>query len=154
MTEVGVISDTHGFVRAEALAALAGVGRILHAGDVGSSSVLEALERVAPVTAVRGNVDEGLWAEALPETAVAQVEQVRIYILHRLVDLDFEPSRRGIGVVVSGHTHEAWVEERDGVLYLNPGSAGPRRFSLPLSVARLVIDGDAARARIVSLETA
>lgn len=154
MTELGVISDTHGLLRPAALAALAGAGRILHAGDAGSPAVLEALERIAPVTAVRGNVDEGLWAEALPETAVAQVEQVRIYMLHRLADLDFEPSQRGIGVVISGHTHEARIEERNGVLYLNPGSAGPQRFSLPLSVARLVIDGHAARARIVSLDTA
>jgi putative phosphoesterase len=148
---LGVIADTHGLVRPEALAALAGVERIVHAGDIGHRQVLEALERVAPVTAVRGNNDRGGWAAGIPETEVVDVGGVSLYLLHDLHALDLEPRAAGFAAVISGHSHQPRVEERDGVLYLNPGSAGPRRFRLPISVATLTIDQARVRARLVTL---
>jgi hypothetical protein len=134
---VGLISDTHGLLRPEALAALSGCGLVVHAGDVGSPEILPRLAEIAPVTAVRGNVDTAAWASGLPETAVANAGGARIYVLHRLAGLALDPAASGFAIVVSGHSHRPGRLERDGVLYLNPGSAGPRRFKLPVTVARL-----------------
>jgi hypothetical protein len=131
---VGVISDTHGLVRPEAIAALAGVEHILHAGDVGGDAVLEHLRAIAPVTAVRGNNDKG---SPLPETAMIELGGRTVYVLHELRTLDCDPRSARIDVVISGHSHKPVHETRDGVLYLNPGSAGPRRFKLPIALARL-----------------
>lgn len=148
---VGVISDTHGLVRPEAVAALAGCELIIHAGDVGGPEVLAELGRVAPVVAVRGNNDRGAWAEALAEYEAVEVNQTFVYVLHDLKELDIVPAAAGFRVVVSGHSHKPFAEERRGVLYLNPGSAGPRRFKLPVTVARLNLDGDDASAEIIHL---
>jgi putative phosphoesterase len=137
---VGLISDTHGLLRPEALAALRGSDYIVHAGDIGDPAVLEALARIAPVTAVRGNNDHGAWAERLPETEVLQAGETLIYVIHNIAELDLDPAAAGLHVVVAGHSHQPREERRDGVLYVNPGSAGPRRFKLPIAVARLVID--------------
>ena len=150
---IGVISDTHGLLRPEALEALKGVDLILHAGDIGNSQVLEALESIAPVFAVRGNNDIGEWAVELPEWQVVEVGPVNIYMLHDVKGLNLNPAAKGFGVVVSGHSHKPSVEERKGVLYVNPGSAGPRRFSLPVSVARLRINGQSVIAELVELST-
>ncbi|HEX8335516.1 MAG TPA: metallophosphoesterase family protein [Pyrinomonadaceae bacterium] len=148
---VGVISDTHGLVRPEALEALAGSGLIIHAGDVGGAGVLEELGRVAPVVAVRGNNDRGAWAEALAEYEALEVNGTFLYVLHDLKELEIAPAAAGFRVVVSGHSHKPLAEERRGVLYLNPGSAGPRRFKLPVTVARLNVSGADARAEIIDL---
>jgi len=150
---LGVISDTHGLVRPEALAALAGVERIVHAGDIGDREVLDALGRVAPVTAVRGNNDRGRWAADIPETEVVEVGGVSLYLLHDLHELDLEPRAAGFAAVISGHSHQPRIEERDGVLYLNPGSAGPRRFKLPISLARLTIAKRRVNAQLVTLQS-
>lgn len=136
-TRIGLISDTHGLLRPQALEALRGSELILHAGDVGKREVLTALGKLAPVIAVRGNVDTSDWARVLPETAVAEAGEVCCYVLHDVHALDLNPAAAGFGVVVSGHSHRPGKFERDGVLYINPGSAGPRRFQLPVSVARL-----------------
>ena len=148
MTRIGLISDTHGLLRPEAVAALRGSDRILHAGDIGKPEVLAALEALAPVTAVRGNNDRGPWAAAIAEHAEVTVEGVSIYLVHELAML---AKTHGSRVVVSGHSHKPVVTERDGVLFVNPGSAGPRRFRLPIAVAELVIDGSSAHARIIEL---
>jgi len=148
-----VISDTHGLVRPEALAALAGVERIVHAGDIGDQAVLDTLARVAPVTAVRGNNDRGRWAAEIPETEVVEVGGVSLYLLHDLHELDLEPRAAGFAAVISGHSHQPRVEEKDGVLYLNPGSAGPRRFKLPISLARLRIARGRVNAELVTLQS-
>jgi uncharacterized protein len=148
---IGVISDTHGLLRAEAVKALRGVDVILHAGDVGSAEVLETLKGIAPVIAVRGNNDKGPWAEALPHWEVAVVGTVYIYMIHDLKEIDLSPAAAGFRVVVSGHSHKPSVEERKGVLYVNPGSAGPRRFTLPISIARLQISGEAVSAEVVEI---
>ncbi|HEX8719499.1 MAG TPA: metallophosphoesterase family protein [Pyrinomonadaceae bacterium] len=148
---VGVISDTHGLVRPEALAALAGSELIIHAGDVGGPEVLEELARVAPVLAVRGNNDRGDWAERLPEYEAVEVNKTFVYVLHDLKELDIAPAAAGFRVVVSGHSHKPLIEERRGVLYLNPGSAGPRRFKLPVTVARMKVNGAGASAEIINL---
>jgi putative phosphoesterase len=148
---VGVISDTHGLVRPEALEALAGSELIIHAGDVGGPEVLETLARVAPVVAVRGNNDRGVWADALPEYEAVKVGGAFVYVLHDLKELDIAPAAAGFSVVVSGHSHKPLAEERRGVLYLNPGSAGPRRFKLPVTLARLRLNGTDASAEIINL---
>ena len=148
---IGVISDTHGLVRAEAIDALRGAEMILHAGDVGNSEVLDVLSGVAPVVAVRGNNDKGEWAEGLPPWEVVDIGAVSVYMLHDLKEIDISPSGAGFRVVVSGHSHRPSVEERKGVLYVNPGSAGPRRFSLPVSVARLRVIGESVSAQVVEL---
>lgn len=148
---VGVISDTHGLVRPEALRALRGSDRIVHAGDIGGPEVLAALRGIAPVTAVRGNNDREPWADRLPETRVVRVEGARLFLLHDLHALDVDPAAAGFEVVIAGHSHQPRMERRDGVLYFNPGSAGPRRFRLPLSVGRLLIRDGRVRARIVPL---
>jgi putative phosphoesterase len=151
---VGVISDTHGLLRPEAVAALAGVERIVHAGDIGSPEVIAALARIAPVSAVRGNNDRERWAADLPQTEVVEVGGVSLYVLHDLHELDLDPRVAGFGAVIAGHSHQPKLHERDGVLYLNPGSAGPRRFKLPISLARLTITGSKIDARLVTLEIA
>ena len=154
MARVGVISDTHGLLRPEALAFLRGSDFIVHAGDIGEPEVIKALRALAPVTVVRGNNDKGAWADAIAETEVLQVGEVFIYVLHNLAELDLDPVAAGFQIVVSGHSHHPLVERRDGVLYVNPGSAGPRRFKLPIAVAELQIAGRSVDARIVQLELA
>lgn len=136
-TRIGLISDTHGLLRPQALEALRGCELILHAGDVGKPEILTALRELALVIAVRGNVDQGDWAKVLPETAVAEAGAILLYVLHDVHALDLDPRAAGFRVVVSGHSHQPGKFERNGVLYINPGSAGPRRFHLPVSVARL-----------------
>lgn len=148
---IGVISDTYGLLRPEALAFLQGCDHILHAGDIGDADILSQLALVAPTTAVRGNNDKGAWADALPDTEFIQLGDISLYIVHDLADLDIEPLAAGVRVVVSGHSHQPLVDERDGVLYLNPGSAGPRRFRLPIAVADLLLDGGVLTPRIVEL---
>jgi putative phosphoesterase len=134
---IGLISDTHGLLRPEALRALEGCELIIHAGDVGGPEILESLRGIAPVIAVRGNIDKGEWAAQLPETAVVEAQSARLYVLHDIHQLDLNPAADGFAIVVSGHSHKASREERAGVIYVNPGSAGPRRFRLPITVARL-----------------
>jgi putative phosphoesterase len=148
---VGVISDTHGLLRPEAVEALKGSELIVHAGDIGGPEVIEALRAVAPVVAVRGNNDRGRWAEEFPPYDVAEVGATYLYVLHDLKELDLSPEASGFRVVVSGHSHKPLAVERRGVLYLNPGSAGPRRFKLPVTVARLNVNGDDAAAEIINL---
>jgi putative phosphoesterase len=151
MMRVGLISDTHGQLRPQALEALRGCDRIVHGGDIGGPDILGALGAVAPVVAVRGNNDRDDWAQALPDMAFLQCERVRICVVHDLAQLDADLESERVRVVVSGHSHKPRIDERAGVLYVNPGSAGPRRFTLPIAVALLDIDGDAAQARIVLL---
>ena len=134
---IGLISDTHGLLRDEAVEALRGSDLILHAGDVGKPEIIDALRAVAPVVAVRGNVDRGSWASSLPATAVAETESALIYVLHDLSELDLDPVAAGFHVVVSGHSHKPARSQRSGTLYINPGSAGPKRFELPTTIARL-----------------
>ncbi len=150
-TRFGIISDTHGLLRPEALAALEGCERILHAGDVGKPEVLQGLSELAPVTAVRGNNDKDAWADELPACIHVTVAQTGIYRIHDLAEIDIDPAAAGIQVVISGHSHKPSIAERDGVLYLNPGSAGPRRFKLPVAVAELAIS-DGVQARIIPLQ--
>ena len=137
---IGLISDTHGLLRPEALRALEGSDVIIHAGDVGDPEILEKLKTLAPVFAVRGNVDTEAWARALPETEVIETGPATIYVLHDVHALDLDPAAAGFQIVVSGHSHKPGQTEREGVLYINPGSAGPRRFDLPVTVARLSLD--------------
>lgn len=148
---VGIISDTHGLLRPEASAFLRGCNHIVHGGDIGKQAVLDELSAIAPLTAVRGNNDRGSWARALPETELVQLGQMFMYVIHDLAELDIEPQAAGVSVVVSGHSHQPHIQERDGVLYLNPGSAGPRRFKLPIAVAELNVAGKSVTARIVEL---
>ena len=147
---IGVISDTHGLLRPEAVAALAGVEHILHAGDVGEFSILEKLREIAPVTAIRGNID--VWGDCaeLPATDVVELGDKLFYLVHSVRDLDINPAVAGVSVVVSGHSHKASVEVRDGVIYFNPGSAGPQRFSLPVTVGFVTVD-DGVEASILEL---
>ena len=140
---IGVISDTHGWLRPQAMEALRGSDLILHAGDVGDSAVLDELRRVARVVAVRGNVDVEPWARQLPATEIAEAGAKTFYILHRIADLDLKPTAAGVHAVIFGHSHRPTIEWLDGVLFFNPGSAGPRRFSLPVTVGRIeVVDGE------------
>ncbi len=148
---IGVISDTHGLLRPEALTVLRGSDRIIHAGDVGAPDVLAALAELAPVTAVRGNNDHGAWARSIATTEVVDADGLLIYVIHDVKELDLDPAAGGIRVVVSGHSHRPAQETRDGVLWFNPGSAGPRRFQLPITVGRLTIAGGAARGEIVTI---
>jgi uncharacterized protein len=148
---IGVISDTHGLVRPGAINALTGVETIIHAGDIGTPAVLEALHSIAPVVAVRGNNDTDEWALTLPDTEVVEVGEVALYVLHDVHELDLDPSAAGFRVVISGHSHRPSLATRHGVLYLNPGSAGPRRFKLPISLARLHIQGSAVEAQLIEL---
>jgi putative phosphoesterase len=149
---IGLISDTHGLLRKEAVAALRGSELIIHAGDVGKQEILEEMERIAPVVAVRGNVDTAPWAAALPEKAAAEAHGALIYVLHDLNALDLNPAASGFRIVVSGHSHKPCKTERDGVLYINPGSAGPRRFLLPVTVARLNLSKRPFKLEFIELE--
>jgi uncharacterized protein len=151
MIRIGLISDTHGVLRPEAKAYLSGSDAIIHAGDIGNARILTELQRIAPVTAVRGNNDSGAWAEMLDETELLRVGDVPIYVIHDVARLDVEPSAAGIRAVVSGHSHKPRVEERGGVLFVNPGSAGPRRFALPIAVGEIIVRGAAISARTVEL---
>ena len=139
---IGVISDTHGLLRPEVVGALQGVSLILHAGDVGKPEILDELSKIAPVKAVRGNVDRGVWAEQLPMTEVIEVGGVYLYMLHEIETLDLDPVAAGFQVVIFGHSHKPSREVKKGVLYLNPGSVGPRRFKLPITLALLRIEGE------------
>jgi putative phosphoesterase len=149
---VGLISDTHGLLRDEAIQALRGVDLILHAGDVGKPEILETLKTLAPVVAVRGNIDTAPWAKGLPATAVVEARLASFYILHNVQDLDLNPKVAGFHCVVSGHSHQSGSIERDGVLYINPGSAGPRRFKLPISLARLDLGNTPWKVKFIDLE--
>jgi putative phosphoesterase len=149
---IGLISDTHGLLRPEAVQALRGSELIIHAGDVGKPEILEELRKIAPVVAVRGNVDTDPWALALPETAVAEAGETLVYVLHDVNALDLNPAASGFHIVVSGHSHKPGKTERDGVLYVNPGSAGPRRFQLPVTVARLNLEEEPLNPEFVDLE--
>ena len=148
---IGVISDTHGALRPEALKALRGSQHIVHAGDVGASEILEELSAIAPLTAVRGNVDKGDWALNLAETEVLEVGGISIFVFHDLAQLDLKPKAAGFAVVISGHSHVPKQETRDGVLYFNPGSAGPRRFKLLVSVGRLIVEDGKVRGELINL---
>jgi uncharacterized protein len=148
---VGVISDTHGLLRPEAVEALAGSSLILHAGDIGKPEVLQGLQAIAPTIAVRGNNDKGAWAEQIPERETIEVEGIQIHLLHVVKELRLESEQAGIRVVISGHSHKPLIEEHEGILFLNPGSAGPRRFKLPISVAHLHLNGAAVSAKIIEL---
>ncbi|MDQ0012843.1 putative phosphoesterase [Variovorax boronicumulans] len=151
MIRVGLISDTHGLLRPQAVAALQGSDFIVHGGDIGGAGILEALSAIAPLTVVRGNNDREPWAEAIAETQFLKVGGVRVYAIHDLSQIDIDPAAAGVRVVISGHSHKPKVEERGGVLYINPGSAGPRRFKLPIAVGELIVNGDSVTARIVEL---
>jgi uncharacterized protein len=148
---VGLISDTHGLVREEAIAALTGCRHILHAGDIDEPEVLVKLRKLAPVTVVRGNNDRGAWAAAIPVYDMVEFGAVSVYIRHDQAELDIDPRAAGFRVMMFGHSHKPLVETRDGVLFVNPGSAGPRRFRLPVTVGELLIAGDRVQARIVEL---
>ena len=148
---VGLISDTHDLLRPQAIDFLRGSDFIIHAGDICDPMVIEELARIAPVTVVRGNNDRGTWANALPETELVKIGGIFIYVIHDLAQLDIDPNGAGVRVVVSGHSHKPVIEHREGVVFVNPGSAGPRRFKLPISVAELVVAGGSVLARIVEL---
>ena len=149
--KIGLISDTHGLIRHEALQALAGVDRIIHAGDIGGADVIEALSVIAPVDVVRGNNDKDPWGAKLPAWLALEFEGVSIHVLHDVKEMDVDPAAAGFRVVIAGHSHKPVVAERDGVLFVNPGSAGPRRFSLPVTVGYLMVVGGTAHAQIKSL---
>jgi putative phosphoesterase len=150
---IGVISDTHDLLRPKAMAVLRGCDHILHGGDITQANVLEALEALAPVTAVRGNNDRGAWAARLRETELVELGAIRIYMIHDLARIDIDPPAAGVQVVVSGHSHRPSIRERGGVLFVNPGSAGPRRFKLPIALAELVVGDGNVSARLIDLET-
>ena len=151
VVNIGVISDTHGLLRPEALVALRGSHYIIHAGDIGDLAILQKLAEIAPVTAIRGNVDREAWARKIPATNVLEVGGISIYMLHNLNELDLKPEAAGFAVVVAGHTHKAKQEMKNGVLYFNPGSAGPRRFRLPVTVGRMHVKDGNASAEIVEI---
>jgi putative phosphoesterase len=150
--KIGLISDTHGLLRDEALLALRGSDLIIHAGDVGDSKILEALAELAPTVAVRGNADTAAWAKSLPETVVAEAGSTHIYVLHDLKTLDLNPKMAGFHIVVSGHSHKPGRSEQNGVVYVNPGSAGPRRFNLPITIARLDLSVTPCSVEFIELE--
>jgi putative phosphoesterase len=149
---VGVISDTHGVLRPQAAAALRDCAMIVHAGDIGKPDVISELRGLAPTVAVRGNIDTGQWAEHLPMTQRIEVGEVSLFMLHQISQLDLDPAAAGIAAIVFGHSHRPSIETRDGVLFLNPGSAGPRRFRLPVTVARVTVSGRHLGAEIVELQ--
>lgn len=153
MKILGLISDTHGLLREQALRALHGSDLILHSGDVGAPEILKTLKTIAPVVAVRGNADTAEWAQVLPFTEVIQAGSVMIYMLHILQDLGINPAAAGFHIVVSGHSHKPGQTEKDGVLYINPGSAGPRRFYLPVTVARLDLEARPWKVEFIDLES-
>ena len=149
MTTIGVISDTHGLMRPEATEALTGSDMIVHAGDIGRPEILEVLERIAPLKAIRGNVDK--WAEHMRDTEIFEVDGRYFYVLHDVKELGLDPASAEIDVVISGHSHKPGIRRDDGVLYLNPGSAGPRRFTLPITLAKLTVTSDEIEAKIITL---
>jgi uncharacterized protein len=151
MIRVGLISDTHGLLRPEALTFLQGSDLIVHAGDIGNAAILAELGTLAPVTAVRGNNDHGPWAERIVETQILAVGAINLYVIHDIGKLDIDPKAAGVRVVIAGHSHHRAVSERDGVLYVNPGSAGPRRFRLPVAIGELRINGKDVVARTMDL---
>ena len=148
---IGLLSDTHGLLRPEALAFLAGADHLIHAGDIVDPAILDRLRAMAPLTVVRGNNDFGPWADAIAETEWVELGGVAFYVIHDLNQLPLDPAAAGIGVVVSGHSHKPLIEMRDGVVYANPGSCGPRRFKLPISAAELTVEGGKVAGRIVEL---
>ena len=148
---VGVISDTHGLLRPEAVTALRGADRIIHAGDIGDPAILDRLSEIAPVTSVRGNVDREAWAKNIPETNVLELDGVSIYVLHILENLDLKPRSAGMDAVIYGHSHVPKQEMKDGVLYFNPGSAGPKRFQLPVTFGKLIVQDGKIRSEIIQL---
>jgi len=150
-TTIGVISDTHGLLRPEAIDNLAGVNHILHAGDVGDARILDTLRGIAPLTAIRGNVDTSGICATLPPTEAVELGGLLFYLVHSIDDLDIDPIAAGIAVVVYGHSHRPGIREHRGVVYLNPGSAGPRRFSLPVTLARVIVEDGVPRTEIVPL---
>lgn len=152
MLRVGLISDTHGLLRPEALAYLEGSDHIVHAGDIGDPRILDALARIAPLTAVRGNNDHGDWAEQLPEEAVVDVGAVRVYVVHDLKTPHADPDSLGARVVISGHSHQPSIAERGALLYVNPGSAGRRRFKLPIAAGELLVDGEKVGAHLMQFD--
>jgi putative phosphoesterase len=154
MYRVGLISDTHGLLRPAAVEFLRGCDYIVHGGDVGGSEILDALAALAPLTVVRGNNDRGPWAQQMNQTEFLQVGPICIYVIHDLNELDIDPGAASVNVVISGHSHQPLIEHRGDVLYVNPGSAGPRRFKLPIAIAELIVAGDSASARVVELATA
>lgn len=149
---IGIISDTHGLLRPEALAALQGSHHIIHAGDIGAPEIIPALEKIAPVTAIRGNVDREPWTRRFAETEVVELAGLSFYTIHDLNALDLNPQAAGFAAVISGHSHQPKQEIKDGVLYFNPGSAGPRRFKLPVTVGILEVAGGRVRGKIVELK--
>ncbi|PPV34730.1 metallophosphoesterase family protein [Ectopseudomonas oleovorans] len=149
---IGLIADTHNLLRPEALAALQGVAHLIHAGDIGGPHILADLERIAPLSVVRGNNDQDSWADAIPERLTLRFGAIALHVLHDLKQLDIDPAAQGIDVVIAGHSHKPLHEKRNGVLYLNPGSAGPRRFKLPIGVGLLHIEGRQVRAKLITLE--
>ena len=151
MIEVGIISDTHRLLRAEAIEALANADAIVHAGDIGAPEVIDQLRELAPVTAIRGNIDHGAWTAELRDDEVLEIGGRRLYVIHNVADLQHDPRAAGFDVVVSGHSHKPKVDHVDGVLYINPGSAGPRRFSLPVSLARLTLTANGLDTELVTL---
>jgi hypothetical protein len=153
VARIGLISDTHGLLRPQAVSFLRGCDHIIHGGDIGRAEIVDQLSSLAPVTAVRGNNDRGPWAERFPEAEFVRIGEVFIYALHDVALLDLDPAGAGVHVVVSGHSHKPSVQRRNGVLYVNPGSAGPRRFTLPISVAELIVTGGEVSARLVELAT-
>jgi putative phosphoesterase len=148
---IGLISDTHGLLRPGAVEALRGSDAIIHAGDIGDPAILAELSCLAPVTAVRGNVDRGAWAAALPETAVLRIGDASIFVIHDVAELALDPAAAGFAAVVSGHSHRPGSREKEGVLYVNPGSAGPRRFALPIALGRLRLAGGRMTAELIEL---
>jgi uncharacterized protein len=150
-TDVRVISDTHGLLRPEALDAMRGADVILHVGDVDRPEILDALREIAPVHAVRGNVDQGAWANALPMSEAVEIDGATVYMVHIREELNLDPAAAGFAAVIFGHSHQPGIERKDGVLYLNPGSAGPRRFTLPVTCARLWIENGRAEAELIPL---
>jgi putative phosphoesterase len=148
---VGLISDTHGLLRPQARAFLLGCDYIVHGGDIGEPTILDELAAIAPLIAVRGNNDTEPWAARLPVTEMIRVGNVFVYVIHNLAELDIDPGAAGVRVVVSGHSHKPMMQERDGILYVNPGSSGPRRFKLPISVGEIIVSGSAVNARLVDL---
>lgn len=148
---IGLISDTHGLLRPEAVAALQGCAQIMHAGDIGKPQVLDGLRAIAPLEAIRGNIDTADWAQVLPERLDLRIGGLTLHVLHDLKQLDIDPLAAGVDVVIAGHSHKPKVERRDGVLYVNPGSAGPRRFSLPISLALLELNDGQAQVELISL---
>jgi putative phosphoesterase len=148
---VGLVSDTHGLLRATARAFAGGCDYIIHGGDIGSAQILDELAAMAPLIAVRGNNDREAWAAHLPETEMIRVGGIFVYVIHDISQLDIEPHAAGVQVIVSGHSHKPMIERRDGILYVNPGSCGPRRFNLPISVGELIVEGSEVRARNIEL---